>query len=211
MASFASEVSVTQSDSFFSRFGRFGGNMKLFQQLLSNDEHMKAWVQSLLVSAPVEHLAVPISYQLPPYAELNGTTFDWAGDLFGDQHTWEEHRSVRGLVDRTPGKRELLVKQFTKEEIEQMGGRTSDNVITWAQANGYRVAVREELVSLGQAHPNLQRQFLIVALGSSTLYDGRRCVAVLHRVGVGRYLDFDWFAHRWQARFRFLLVRLVRK
>lgn len=47
MASFASEVALTQSVEFFSRFGRFGGSMAKLQKLLGNDEVMEAWVKRL--------------------------------------------------------------------------------------------------------------------------------------------------------------------
>jgi len=47
MASLASEVSVTQSSEFFSRFGRFGGSMAKLQKLLNNDEFMEQWVKQL--------------------------------------------------------------------------------------------------------------------------------------------------------------------
>jgi len=200
MASFASEVSGTRMVEFFDRFGRFGGNMGLLKQLLTDDERMEAWVQSLLVSAPVEHITVPISYQVPPYAELNGTSFDWASDLFSDKYTWEDHTSVQGLVDRTPGDRGFLVKHFNKE-------MTSDQVIAWADANGYRVATHEEAVGFAKVHPDLQRQFPIVALGSSALCVARRCVPVLGRDDAKRSLVYDWFDSRWRAYDRFLLVR----
>lgn len=47
MTSFASEVSIPQGSEFFTRFGRFGGNMAKLQKLLSDDELMKEWVQSI--------------------------------------------------------------------------------------------------------------------------------------------------------------------
>lgn len=200
MASFASEVTVTQSDSFFSRFGRFGGNMQLLKQLLTNDEQMEAWVQSLTDSAPVEPLIAHVFYKLPSYAELNGTVFDWASDLFANKHTWEEHESVRGLVDRIPKVHIFLVKHFNKN-------MTSDEVIAWADKNGYRVATHEEAVDFAKAHPGLQRRFSIVALGSFTVCDDSRCVAVLFRDGAERSLAYGWFGGRWVADYRFLLVR----
>lgn len=150
---------------------------------------------------------VPVSYQLPPFAELDGKLFDWASDLFSDKYTWKEHRSVWGLVDRTPGERNLLVKQFMEEEIEEMGGLTSENVIAWAAAHGYRVATHEEAVDFAKAQPDLQRQFPIAALGSFAVDGDFRCVAVLIRDGALRDLDYGRFVSRWLAHFRFLLVR----
>lgn len=45
MAGLASKVSGTQMVEFFSRFGRFGGDMVKFQRLLSDDEFMEWWVK----------------------------------------------------------------------------------------------------------------------------------------------------------------------
>lgn len=47
MASFASDVSVTQCAEFFARFGRFGGSMEKLQKLLGDDELMERWVKRL--------------------------------------------------------------------------------------------------------------------------------------------------------------------
>jgi hypothetical protein len=199
MASFASEVSVTQSDSFFSRFGRFGGDMKLLKQLLADDDWMKTWVESLLVTAPVEHLVAFVSYQLPPYGELKDMVFNWASDLFNGSHVWEEHESVRGQIDRIPGKKSFLVKHFDRK-------MKSEQVIEWAEANGYRVATHEEAVDFAKAHPDLQRQFWIVALGSFTHGYDDRDVAVLYGDGARRDLDGGWFGREWDASDRFLIV-----
>lgn len=152
------------------------------------------------LNATDDHFTIVVSYTLPPYTELNGTLFDWAADPFSDGHNWMDHASICELIDRTPGPRDFLVKHFSKK-------MTSEQVIAWTDANGYRVATRAELVSVGQARPDLQRQFPIAALGSSTFYDCRRCVAVLSRDGAKRILVDDWFDRRWDAYDRFLLVR----
>ena len=47
MASLASVVSITQSVEFFSRFGRFGGDITKLLRLLGNDNLMKKWVGKL--------------------------------------------------------------------------------------------------------------------------------------------------------------------
>ncbi|MFZ2803856.1 MAG: hypothetical protein WA001_01400 [Patescibacteria group bacterium] len=52
MASFASEVSGTQMVEFFGRFGRFGGDMRQLKKLLTDDEYMRHWVQSLVDDEP---------------------------------------------------------------------------------------------------------------------------------------------------------------
>ena len=74
MASFASEVGITQSAEFFSRFGRFGGTMARLQQLLGDDEFMEWWVKQLdkfphLILA--SHLFTKPEVQIARVRELN--------------------------------------------------------------------------------------------------------------------------------------------
>ncbi|MBD3251717.1 hypothetical protein GF380_04675 [Candidatus Uhrbacteria bacterium] len=152
-------------------------------------------------------ITIPVSYQLPFHEELHGTVFDWASSLFSNTYTWEEHESVRGLVDRTPGDRDFLVKHFTEEEIREMDGLTSEHVIAWADKNGYRASVLEETVDFAKAQPDLQRQFPIVALGSFAVYRASRVVAILRGNDARRGLDDGWFDYRWDADSHFLLVR----
>lgn len=117
-----------------------------------------------------------------------------------DGRVWENHESCVG-IDETPGDREMLVKHF--------GVRmTSDAVIAWADENGYRVATHKEAIAFAAKNPELQRQYWIVALGSSALRDdGNRFVAVLGSVGRRRILDGNWFGGGWGGGDRFLLVR----
>ena len=157
---------------------------------------------------PNERHTAFVSYQLPTYDELNGTRFNWANHLFSSRYKWEEHESVRGLVDRTPGNRDFLVKEFTEKETEQMGGLTSDNVVAWAAANGYRAPLLEETVDFAKAHPDLQCKYPIIALGSFTLDGSYRTVAILGGNGAERRLGNGGFGSRWnEASCRFLLVR----
>lgn len=141
---------------------------------------------------------VMVDYVLPS-PEAIKKTFDWVSDLY-DGRPWENHESCKG-VDETPGIREFLLKHFGK-------AMTSEHVLAWAEANGYRAATLKEILAFVAAHPDLQRQFWIVALGSSALRDGgRQCVPLLSSDGDGRRLFGNWFGRRWNAGDRFLLVR----
>ncbi|MFH1973268.1 MAG: hypothetical protein ABIK13_01515, partial [Patescibacteria group bacterium] len=72
---------------------------------------------------------------------------------------------------------------------------------------GYRPATHLEAYAFAKANPELQRQFWIVALGSSTMGGGFRCVALL-RSGSGRRVLGDcWFGGEWGSGRRFLFVR----
>jgi hypothetical protein len=73
---------------------------------------------------------------------------------------------------------------------------------------GYRPATLAELLALGEAHPELQKEFPIVALGSIWHdADGNRDVPVLSFDGSRRKLFLNWFVNDWYVNFRFLGVR----
>ena len=63
------------------------------------------------------------------------------------------------------------------------------------------------LLVFGEAFPDLQRKFPIIALGSVAKVDGARRVPCLRKVGSGRRLDLYWFASGWPGYYRFLRVR----
>lgn len=135
---------------------------------------------------------------LPPFGELNGgSRFDNASTLFNGSYVWKLHKSIE-VVDTTPGPRDFLLKDFgTKIK--------SEAVIDWAGNNGYQVTTPAERFAFAEAHPDLQRQFPIVDLGSSTVGDGRAYVAVLLGFDGRRILDGDWFGPVWPSVYRFLL------
>lgn len=72
---------------------------------------------------------------------------------------------------------------------------------------GYRPATIEELLAFGEAHPNLQKRFLIFALGSiwQDTYNSRRAPYLWSRVAGGRLLSLG-VEDSLHARYRFLGV-----
>ncbi|MFH1286602.1 MAG: hypothetical protein ABII02_02525 [Candidatus Magasanikbacteria bacterium] len=84
----------------------------------------------------------------------------------------------------------------------------SEEVLRELDRQGLRAATLQELLALGAAHPELQRQFPILALGSSWRDpDGFRYVPYLGRYGDERDLDLHWFEYGWHEVYRFLAVR----
>ena len=72
---------------------------------------------------------------------------------------------------------------------------------------GLRPAETHELLALGKDHPELQRQFPIVALTSVWPdRDGNRRVPYLVRVDSRRRLGLCWFGSGWDAAYRFAAV-----
>ncbi len=84
---------------------------------------------------------------------------------------------------------------------------SSENALKEMEKLGFRPATIEELLAFGAKYPELQRQFPIVALGSSCVLGGDRRVPCLDEVGSGRDLDLYWFEDVWYGRYRFLVVR----
>jgi hypothetical protein len=82
---------------------------------------------------------------------------------------------------------------------------TSEQVIVEIDKAGYRPAKIEELLALGEAQPDLQRQFPIVALGSVWRdSDGSRYVPYLSSSAAERGLSLHCFGRDWSGLYRFL-------
>lgn len=66
----------------------------------------------------------------------------------------------------------------------------------------------EHLLALGAKHPDLQREYPIICLGSSwVVSDGRRGVPCLSYWFAGRRLRLRWFDREWARYCRFAAVR----
>ncbi|MFA6593836.1 MAG: hypothetical protein WCT16_01130 [Candidatus Buchananbacteria bacterium] len=72
---------------------------------------------------------------------------------------------------------------------------------------GYRFATLPELLALGAAQPELQRQFLIAALGSIWRRTGYRRFAYLHGSDAMRDLDLGFLGGAFHGYWRFAVVR----
>ena len=85
---------------------------------------------------------------------------------------------------------------------------SSKDAISEMEKAGYRPATLAELLALGEAHPELQKEFPIVALGSVwRVGDGVRLVPVLGFDGDGRGLGLGWLDDGWDVNYRFFGVR----
>ncbi len=89
-------------------------------------------------------------------------------------------------------------------------GMTTDEVLAEFDKLGLRPATLPELLALGAAHPELQREFLIMALGSIWQgADGSNNVSILGGGGNKRNLGLTWFKRDdiWESRLHFAAVR----
>ena len=144
---------------------------------------------------------VHVGYTMPQDKAMLEAEFSTGGvsELFYGNYEWQNHSSC-AEIDQTPGDRVMLVKCFERS-------MTSEDAIVEMDKLGYRPATHLEAYAFAKANPDLQRQFWIVALGSSTVSGGRRWVAMLDSGSDGRFLGHDWFDREWSSVSRFLFVR----
>ena len=85
---------------------------------------------------------------------------------------------------------------------------STDEVEAYLEENGLRLATIEELLAFGATYPDVQREFPVIALGSSWVSrDGHRHVPYLDGYGTERGLGLDWLDDPWDVVCRFLAVR----
>lgn len=85
---------------------------------------------------------------------------------------------------------------------------TSEDVLRELEAEGLRAVELPELLAFGAAHPNAQRKFSVVGLGSVWQdRKGYRNVPCLYEASEGRYLDLHWWNDGWYSYSRFAAVR----
>lgn len=86
-------------------------------------------------------------------------------------------------------------------------GVESDYAIAQMEKDGKRPATLRELLAFGEANPELQRQFSIIALGSVWVgRSGDNYFAYLGSGSDGRGLGLSWYSSGWGDRCRFLAV-----
>ncbi|MEK7651724.1 MAG: hypothetical protein AAB351_00730 [Patescibacteria group bacterium] len=96
---------------------------------------------------------------------------------------------------------EIVLVHFDRE-------MESDVVLVELDKLGLRAAILPESLAFGETHPEEQRKFPIICLGSLwTSADGDRRVPYLDGWGGGRELNLDFFEDRWDGRCRFAAVR----
>ena len=185
-----------------------GGTMQHLRRVVKEGALQKQ-IADLIVPAGSEierplidgEYRVPVAYDMPHSKSALESEFskDGVSELFYGNYEWKNDRSC-AEIDQTPGERIMLVKHFNRA-IE------SEDAIAEMDKLGYRPATHLEAYAFAKVNPELQRQFWIVALGSSAMYGGSRGVAVLVSDSDGRVLDGRWFGDGWGSGPRFLFVR----
>lgn len=97
-------------------------------------------------------------------------------------------------------KREVVIFNFKKD-------MSSEAVVFEMDKAGYRAGTIRELLALALKEPDLQKDFPIVALGSSAKIDASRPLGCLSSDGGNRCLCLESLGGIWAVGYRFLAVR----
>ena len=138
--------------------------------------------------------SVTVNYNLTVEKMVTVGSYDYANG-----NITSEHFLVQGQ-----GKQEKEIILFHFDRLI-----SSEEAIQEMDEVGYRPAEPEEILALGAGHPDLQREFTIVGLGSPWQYpvDGDRCAICLWGRGSGgRGLGLDGFEGDWDRVYRFATV-----
>jgi len=84
----------------------------------------------------------------------------------------------------------------------------SEDVLDELSKEGLRAAELPEFLAFGAEHPDVQRKFSVVGLGSVWQdRKGYRNVPCLYTASEGRYLDLHWWDDGWYSYSRFAAIR----
>jgi len=173
-------------------FRGFGATRENFWVPLSKNKELAQRVFYFVNARPVYSITVDYNRSLAEMIEAGN--YDWFNDDIN-----RENFPVSG-----ESKHQVPVTLFHFDRYIK-----SDDAIAEMKKEGYRPAKIEELLALGSAQPDLQREFPIIALGSAWRnLDGPRDVPALWSNTGGRSLHLHWFEYEWARLARFLAVRI---
>lgn len=196
MAGLASELSLNQTQELIARLGRFGLSLERATALMSDDDLVAKWMTTFPVSATVTD-------NMPTFKVTVDYTLDLAAMIKAGKYNWVyEHITDQKFPIKGTGKSEI---ELVLVHLDRYA--TTEEVKAELDKRGLRAATIEELLALGAAQPELQRQFPIVALGSRCVLLGDGYVPVLCKSRGKRALGLDCDALRWSHNYRFLAVR----
>jgi hypothetical protein len=168
-----------------------GGNDNNLRQVLS-DKNLVSKIANLIVGER-NVFRVVVDYGQVLVEMIQAGKYDWINnDITSD------HFPITGTGQK---EEEITLFHFNRSI-------SSDDAIVEMAKKGFRPADPPEILALGAEHPELQKQFPIVALGSPWRDPGGlRHVVYLDRDDARRPLDLVWFERDWIGDWRFAAVR----
>ncbi len=177
---------IAKVHEFFVTMKKMGFSNELMEFFTHNEEEARKLVEfAKSLFRPAYKVVVDYSKTIVQMVEDGG--YDWVNSDINDENF--------PIVGTGTTESEITLFHF--------GGRISpENAIAKMKKEGYRPANATELLALGQAQPDLQRKFRIVALGQiwQRQYNIPKVVCLRERVSKRQailfsfYLDFsdDW-------------------
>ena len=187
-------IALSLVQGFVEAVKKAGGSDEDLHRLVTEEgKPVLAKVAELIVGVVRQSFKVVVDYGRDLGQMIAGGKYDWV-----NENITRENFPTTGQ-----GKQEREVVLFHFNRFI-----SSDDVIKEMASAGYRPAMLEELLALGETQPELQRQFPIVALGSVwRVSGGFREVPYLDGCGAGRYLGLRCFGGGWCGGCRFAAVR----
>jgi len=171
-----------------------GGTDKDIHRLATPDgEKILDEIAKLIVGASRQSFKVLVDYTKTLAEMIRAGSYDCEGfDINSENFK---------VVGQGQQEVEVVLFHFNRET-------NTEDILLKMERAGYRPARIEELLALGAKHPNLQRQFSIVAFGSVWWNpDGYHAVVYLTWHDVKRDLGLNFTENCWFEDYRFAAVR----
>lgn len=150
-------------------------------------------LKPLGICGTITSYPVAINYDRSVEDGVKAGNYDWKNDDI----------TSKNFLSQKSGTKEAMVELFHYGK-----DMSTDKVLADLDKQGYRPTTLKELLALGEKHPDLQREFPIIGLGSVWQYsNGYRYCPYLYWDGSERYLDLYWVGNRWYDCCRFAAVR----
>ncbi len=171
---------------------KVGATRENFWIPISKDEEFARQLVEIAIARPSYDVVVDYSCTLAEMIETG--KYDWVND-----NITTEHFAVEG-----DDKHEVVVTLFHFNRYIEL-----DEVIAEMEKQGFRQVNIAELLAFGEQHPEVQRDFPIVGLGSVWRRPNGHCyVPCLSGRWAGeRRLPLDWLGSGWAGVYRFAGVR----
>ena len=142
---------------------------------------------------PFPCYTVTVDYSASVEQMIKAGKFDWFNDDVTSRHFPSNEKGVAEVL--------VYLVNFNRDI-------SSEDAVKELDRQGLRPATLRELLALGVAQPDLQRNNPIVALGSRWRDSiGRVLVPYLDGRGSSRFLYLDWWGGGWLSDWRFAAVR----
>lgn len=172
-------------------------------EMILKDISLQNQIADLIVGAKkvaADTFRAEVAYIQPKFAELK-SAFDWVNDDYR-RAKFEAIKICEAISRET--------REVTFQYVHMNRGASTEEVLVEMDRCGLRPALFEELLAFAKAHPDEQRKYPIVVLGSVWVRpDGNRLVACLNEYDGRRrlHLRLFWCGGDWVGGCRFLAVR----